>query len=87
MPISWRVRLGRAARRDGWVGAVMVHLPGTVDMARAYTFTGATSGMPGHQEAWQEICQTRGRRLPETTTPTCLSGRCLNDVLGGPGRN
>ena len=26
-------------------------------------------------------------RIPETTTPTWMSGRCVNDVLGGPGRN
>ena len=34
-----------------------------------------------------EIDRTQGLRNPETTTPTCMSGRCVNDVLGGPGRN
>ena len=31
--------------------------------------------------------QSRGLRIRETTTPTGMSGRCVNDVLGGPGRN
>src|ERR1700753_955448 len=31
--------------------------------------------------------RTRGLRIPETTTPTCMSGRCARYVLGGPGRN
>src|SRR5471032_1178714 len=34
-----------------------------------------------------EMDRTRGLRVPETTTPTCVSGRCVRDVLGGPGRN
>src|SRR5476649_1429821 len=31
--------------------------------------------------------RSRGLRIPETTTPTCMSGRCVRYVLGGPGRN
>ena len=34
-----------------------------------------------------KIDRSRGLRIPETTTATCMSGRCVNDVLGGPGRN
>src|SRR5471030_130953 len=34
-----------------------------------------------------DIDRSRGLRIPETTTPTCMSGRCVRYVLGGPGRN
>src|SRR5471030_379986 len=34
-----------------------------------------------------EMDRTRGLRIPETTTPTSMSGRFVRYVLGGPGRN
>src|SRR5471030_2512641 len=34
-----------------------------------------------------EMYRTRGLWTPETTTPTTDGWRCVNDVLGGPGRN
>lgn len=34
-----------------------------------------------------EIDRSRGLRTPETTTSTCTSRRCVNDVLAAPGRN
>ena len=34
-----------------------------------------------------EIDRRQCLRIPETITPTCMSGRCVNDVFGGPGWN
>jgi hypothetical protein len=38
-------------------------------------------------DAFPEIDRTRGLTVAETRTPTSDSWRCVNDVLGGPGRN
>ena len=38
-------------------------------------------------DAYLEIDRTQGLTVAETRTPTSDSWRCVNDVLGGPGRN
>ena len=46
-------------------------------------------GRRGHRDLFRgpDMDRTRGLRVSQTKTPTSDGWRCVNDVLGGPGRN